>query len=53
MLGADQLKSSFAKKELEGVLGDAKLNMSQQCVLSVKKVNGACIRRSVAADGGR
>jgi len=49
-LGADQLESSFAE-ELEGVLVDTKLIMSQKHALSTKKANSVqdCIRRSVAS----
>jgi len=48
MLGATQLESSLAEKEL-GVLVDTKFNMNQQYALAAKKVNGIpdCIRRSV------
>ncbi|KAK4810813.1 hypothetical protein QYF61_008785 [Mycteria americana] len=50
MLGAAQLESSFAEKDL-GVLVDTKLNMSQQCTLVVKKTktNLGYMRRSVAS----
>jgi len=50
MLGADQLRSSFAKRDLV-VLVDTKFNMSQQYVLASKKVNSGlgCIRRNIAS----
>ena len=50
MLGAAQLESSFAEKDLE-VLVDTKLNMSQRCVLAVKMANSilGCVRRGVAS----
>lgn len=38
ILGADWLESSSAEKDL-GVLVDSKLNMNQQCMPVVKKVN--------------
>lgn len=53
MLGSDQVKKAALLKKNLGVLGDSKSNTNQQCVLSVKKVNGVCIRRSVAAGWGR
>jgi len=50
MLGATQLENSFEGKDL-GVLVDIKVNMSQQCALVAKKVNGilGCIRQSTAS----
>ena len=50
MLGATQLASSFAEKDL-GVLVDTKLNMSQKCAFVAKKANGilGCLRTSVAS----
>ncbi|GAB0187291.1 mitochondrial enolase superfamily member 1 [Grus japonensis] len=50
MLGATQLESSFAEKDLE-VLMDTRMNISKQHALAAKKVNGilGCIRRSVAS----
>jgi len=50
MLGATQLESSTAEKDL-GVLAEIKVNMSQQCALSAKKVNDilGCIRQSIAS----
>ncbi|GAB0186843.1 interactor protein for cytohesin exchange factors 1 [Grus japonensis] len=50
MLGAAQLESSFAEKDLE-VLMDIKLNMSQQHALAAKKTSGilGCIRQSIAS----
>lgn len=45
-LGTDWLGYSSAAKDL-GVLGDSKLNMSQQCTVAVKKAASLldCIRR--------
>ncbi|GAB0209022.1 mitochondrial enolase superfamily member 1 [Grus japonensis] len=50
MLGATQLESSFAEKDLEFVV-ETKLNMSQQCALTAKAANGilGCIRQSIAS----
>ncbi|KFP24620.1 hypothetical protein N325_01144, partial [Colius striatus] len=49
-LGVKLLKSSSAGRDLK-VLIDNKLNMSQQCALVAKKVNGilGCIKKSVAS----
>ncbi|KAK4828590.1 hypothetical protein QYF61_000042 [Mycteria americana] len=38
MLGATQLESSLAEKDLE-ILVDTKLNRTKQCTLAAKKVN--------------
>ncbi|GAB0186483.1 mitochondrial enolase superfamily member 1 [Grus japonensis] len=50
ILGATQLESSFAEKDL-GVPVDTKLKISHQCALVAKKANGilGCIRQSVAS----
>lgn len=50
VLGADQLKSSFAEKDLE-VLVDTKLHIRQQCALAAKAANG-CVRQSVTSRSG-
>uniref|UniRef100_A0A8C8S192 Reverse transcriptase domain-containing protein n=1 Tax=Pelusios castaneus TaxID=367368 RepID=A0A8C8S192_9SAUR len=49
-LGTDRLSSSTVEKDL-GVMVDRKMNMSQQCALVAKKVNGilGCISRSIAS----
>lgn len=50
MLGATQVKNSFAEKKLV-ILVDIKQHMSQQCDLAAKKANNilGCIRRSIAS----
>ncbi|GAB0177268.1 mitochondrial enolase superfamily member 1 [Grus japonensis] len=50
MLGASCLESSLAEKDLQCVLVDTRLNMSQQCALAAKTTNGilGCIRQSIA-----
>jgi len=50
LLGADQLESSFTEKDL-GILENAKLTMSHQCVLVAKKEYDilSCLRQSIAS----
>lgn len=47
-LGTGRLESRFIVEDL-GVLMDMKLNMSQQCILAVKKTNShlGCIMKSI------
>jgi len=49
-LGADQLESSSAERDLGALVSD-KLTLSQQCVLVAKKANEilGCIKKSVAS----
>jgi len=49
-LGADQLESGFAGKEL-ALLADTKLNMSQQCALAGRAANGipGCTTKGVSS----
>ncbi|KAK4828523.1 hypothetical protein QYF61_026945 [Mycteria americana] len=51
ILGATQLESRFAEKNLRGIV-DTKLTMSQPCVLAAKAGILECVRRSVTNRSG-